>query len=263
MRFPLLARLLALNVAFALARPLAAQGITVRVVDALDKPIAYAWVAVDGARARYTDANGDVLIGRGGNRNVWLDVRRLGYTAFKERVQLPDSTFVMPVALQALPNTLTSVQIIAKASLGPLEKTGFYKRALDVQRGAGTALFIGPEELAQRQPSKATDMLQGVRGIDIKRDAGSGKLIAMTRNGSCQMPVLVDGVRSVPTVDAAGNNVQTQRRAFTNFQSIDDVVDGNGIQAIEIYPRGAMVPLELQVPDAACGLIVVWMGGRR
>jgi hypothetical protein len=259
MRCSLFLRLL---IAVLLPAGLGAQGITLRVVDALEKPIPFAYVAVDGAKARYTDAKGEVLIGRGSNRQIWLDVRRLGFAPYKEKLVLPDSEFVFAVALQALPNTLTAVQIIAKGATGPLENTGFYKRALDFQKGAGTAVFIGPEELENRNPSKATDALRGQRGIDIKRENNTGKMIATTRNGLCQIPVLVDGVRVVSTKDFGGNSLQ-QRQNGTSYQSIDDFVDGNAITAMEVYPRGAMVPQELQVPDAACGLIVVWTGSRK
>ncbi len=252
----------AVVLSFVIPTLLGAQGITLRVVDALDKPISFAWVSVDGAKGRYTDATGEVFVGRGANRQVWLDIRRLGFSPYKEKLILPDSTFTFAVALQALPNTLTAVQIIAKGTNGPLETTGFYRRALDFQRGAGTAMFIGPEELEARNPSKATDALRGQRGIDIKRENTTGKMIATSRNGLCQVPVLVDGVRVVATKDFGGSSLQT-RENRSSYQSIDDFVDGNVITAMEIYPRGAMVPHELQVPDAACGLIVVWTGSRK
>ena len=65
------------------------------------------------------------------------------------------------------------------------------------RKAALSATFIGPEEIEQRHPNKITNMLSGLNGVSW-RNTERGDLIAYGFNGTCQMAVLVDGVRQCP-----------------------------------------------------------------
>ena len=47
-----------------------------------------------------------------------------------------------------------------------------------------------------------------------------------------------------------------------NAVIIDHVVDAASVTAIEVYTRGANMPVSLQVSDNACGVIAIWTGSR-
>jgi hypothetical protein len=44
--------------------------------------------------------------------------------------------------------------------------------------------------------------------------------------------------------------------------NLDTVMQPNDVRAVEIYPRGASVPMQFQVQNG-CGSIVIWSGARR
>lgn len=162
----------------------------------------------------------------------------------------------------------------------PLARTGFYDRLQRVQRGAISAVFITPEELDLRNPSKLSQMINGRASVKILYQ--KGRPILGGRNGNCGMTVLLDGHKMTMMVEDILNNYERRdlermmasgmdpEQAIAMFlgqrSSLDDLVTAHSVAAIEIYSSIASVPAELQRnvgPSSGCGLIALWTGSRQ
>jgi hypothetical protein len=65
------------------------------------------------------------------------------------------------------------------------------------QRGIGSGIYLTPEEVDKRNSSVASALLQGLNGVSLQRTS-TGKTVAMSSSGRCQMTVLIDGRRACP-----------------------------------------------------------------
>ena len=173
----------------------------------------------------------------------------------------------MTVTLARIAQTLSTVRVTGEASANsPLARTGFYDRWMMRQKGALSAVFIGPEEIEFRHPNKITNMLSGLHGVCLAhvhlmthggggdrttpnmyaystQSASAGGLGGSCPN--CPMAIVVDGMQQIPP------------------PAIDDILDPNDVAAIEVYDRGGNMPLSLQVNDNICGVIAFWTGSRK
>ena len=271
-----------LLVPFAVA---ASQQRVIRVVDDEGQPVAYANVTLEGERPAITNEKGEVAIGAAARSAFTIDVRRLGFEPWYGKLTLADTAMIARVSLHRLTRRLFIVKITDSSSTVPAYLRGFYQRLLDRQRGIGAGVFITPEDVERRNISVATALLQGLSGVSLGRTA-SGKTYAMSSNRSCVMSVLVDGHRVCPSRGCDGTtppssagtdppatapNRKTTSRAPAyvppptdeQYVLIDNVLTPNEIAAVEVYPRGASVPLSLPTPDNSCGTIAIWTGGRK
>jgi hypothetical protein len=78
----------------------------VRVVSTDNEPIVYAYVTVEGGTGQITDDRGEVSLGAGKKRTLTVDVRRIGYTPWHGKLDLPDTAAVLAVALSPIAQTL-------------------------------------------------------------------------------------------------------------------------------------------------------------
>jgi hypothetical protein len=140
---------------------------------------------------------------------------------------------------------LATITVLDSLSDPLLAETGFFNRK---RRGLGT--FIGPDEIARRNPSNASDMLRMVNGLDVQHVWPSGTLPMSTRGsgimgGRCVMNVIVDRVRI------------TLKWGTT----LEEVISGSELGAIEIYPTTSETPAEFLSFADECGTIVIWTKG--
>jgi hypothetical protein len=261
--------------ALALAVPALASGQArkIRVIASDSTPIAFAYVTTDGGAGRITDERGEVSLGAGTLQGLAATVRRIGYQPWSGRVQLSDTATVFTVMLQRVAQGLSEVRVTAQQAAPSAALKGFYDRWMERQRGALSAVFIGPEELEFRHPDKVTNMLAGLNGVMLRHGA-RGWLEAESSTGSCKMAILVDGVRQCPPL---GCNVKPDHPCpgpgarfappgcDPDEQSvfIDQIVEANTVTAIEVYARGGNVPVSLSSSDQACGIIAIWTGARK
>ena len=135
------------------------------------------------------------------------------------------------------------------------------------------------ERVAKRNSNVASALLQGLNGVSLQRTS-TGKTVAMSSSGRCQMTVLIDGRRACPYngCDAGPSPPSvapgaTSRRGRASvppppgdgqFVLLDNLLGVNEVAAVEVYPRGATIPPSLpSASDASCGLIAFWTGGRK
>ena len=236
---------------------LGAQARVIRVVSSDGEPVAFANVIVEGGITQITDAEGKVSLGAGKRQTLTLNVRRIGFSPWFGKIDLPDTAAVLLVSLPRLAQTLSTVTVSGEtAAKSPLALSGFYDRWLMRQKGVLSAVFISPEELDFRHPDRITNMLYGLSGVQMSRacveSTGRGSclqgLVAF-RPGCGPMAIVIDG--------------QQQYAPKGGKVNIDMLLDANDVAAIEIYVRGGNTPINFQFQDTRCGVIAFWTGSRR
>jgi hypothetical protein len=228
-----------------------AQGRLVRVVSEHGQPIMYANVTLEGATTRITDEKGEINLGIGKRQEFTVRVARIGFAPWFGKVDLPASA-TMTVTLPRIAQTLAPVTVNGEASpKTALALTGFYDRWMMRQRGALSAVFIGPEEIEFRHPTKVTRMLQGLNGVRLICDITGNCAIHSTSQtslqvgGGCPMAILLDGNQLYGAVN------------------VDQLINVADVMAIEVYPHGGNMPINLQANDTNCGVVAFWTGSRR
>jgi hypothetical protein len=174
-------------------------------------------------------------------------VRRAGYQTFQGDVVRDSRNVSFTVSLLPAaqsPSAFTAA-VVPKTSL---ELSGFYSRLVEEQRGAATGEFLTPEKIEARPAGRLSEILAAA--ATVRMDWKDGKLALRSRAG-CVMAIAVDGRR----IDSA---------APTDKISVDDMVAGNQVSGVEIYPSVTTAPTTIRAlfGDGACGLVAIWTGGR-
>jgi hypothetical protein len=248
-----------------------------KVISSDSAPVVYAYVSIDGGTGQISDEKGEISLGAGKKKTVSVHARRIGYEQFFGKIELPDTAATITIFLPRLTQALGSVQITGRAAATPFLQP-FYDRWLMRQKGLLSATFISPEEIEFRHPNKITNMLSGLNGVSFRRTT-QGDLVAFGYNNQCQMAVLLDGVQLCPGMGCkcqtcGANIVQIGSKGYTNPSDtaqltelnsvpIDRLIEAGSVAGIEVYSRGANMPISLQVADAGCGAIAFWTGSRR
>jgi hypothetical protein len=240
---------------------LAAQARVIKVVSSDGQPIAYANVIVEGGITQITDDKGEVSLGAGKSQTLRLNVKRIGFTPWFGKVDLPDTAAVLVVKLPPLAQSLTTVTVTGEKNVhSPLVLSGFYDRWMMRQKGVLSATFIGPEELEFRHPDKMTGMLYGLNGVRLTRACVlvTGRyhpcvtaLVAFSAARSdCPMAIVIDGFQQHP--DDEHPHID-----------IDMLLSASDVSAVEVYARGGNMPVGFQFQDTGCGVLAFWTGSRK
>lgn len=238
-----------------------AQDRVLEVVSTDSQPVSYAFVQANGGHAQLTDETGHVSMGRGKKQTFDVEVRRIGFTPYFGKIDLPDTAITVHIVLAPLAQQLSSMRVTSRKSSSSLELNGFYKRWLDMQKGANTAIFIGPEEIEKRNASRVSMLLGGVNGVSTTRTSNGNTVLTTGGGGSCPMAVIVDGRQVCPI---AGCTMVDYSKGLTDKNSvlIDQVLDINSVAGVEVYKRGGNMPSAFHV-DSECGAIALWTGSRK
>jgi hypothetical protein len=253
-----------------------AQSTTLRVIGSDSVPVPYAWISVEGGIANISNERGETGLGQGRHRTLTVEVRRIGYGPWFGKLEIPDTAALLTVMLPRIGQNLAAVKVTGERVKTNLELAGFYDRLMMRQKGALSATFIGPEEIEKRHASRPSDLLQSVNGVSMFRSDRGGVFIKGT-GGACFMSVLLDGRPLCPpagchTLSGNGFAIGPQPRArpgsadttIDQLQvNINEYVNPSDIAGIEVYARGANMPISLQGSDNACGVVAIWTGSRK
>jgi hypothetical protein len=242
------------------ASPAHAQDRALKVVSEDSEPVAYAFVQANGGRSQLTDETGRVSLGPGKKQTFTIDVRRIGFTPFYGKIDLPDTGITIQVVLKRLAQQLGSLNVSAKRSKSSLELSGFYRRWLDAQRGVTSAVFIGPEEIEKRNTSRVSILLSGVNGVTISRTSNGNSVV--TTGGTCPMAVVVDGRQVCPNGGCLRDDPTKSGMTDMNSVLVDQIMDIGSVAGVELYKRGGNMPSDFHV-DGECGAIALWTGSRK
>lgn len=243
---------------------------SLRVIDDVGQPVPYAVVSIAGAAERVVDQNGRLTQERFNASTVEIRARRIGYREYRGFAS--SDSLGLFVRMQRIAVQLETVVSTAIENT-PLARTGFYDRLQRVQRGAIVGEFMTPEQLDDRHASLASNLLVGQRYVRLGRMTINGRTVpVLLGRGGCGMTVLLDGSRvnnmveeSVVGEAPTSINGRGTTNQLPNPMSLDQIVDGNTIMAIEIYPSTANAPAELQSLGGrgSCGIIAIWTGPRK
>lgn len=199
-----------------------------------------ATVEIRGALAR-TDARGAFRLWTGDTDTLTVSVRRLGYTAVEALLTARKGQWdTLVVEMERTPQPLSGVRVTEERTRRALGLRNFEER-----RAKGLGVFITRAEIAARNTSRLSDVLQARRGINLVR-LGPGRygvrFVTYTgsRGARCAPDVWLDGMRA-------------------RGMEIDDLL-ANTVEAMELYDSYATVPFEFS-PGASsipCGTIVIW-----
>lgn len=243
--------------------------VAVTVVDQSGAPVPFAYVSLVGRTPRTADDSGRVSFDARRLDSLRFSVRRLGYHPLDTAAGANGSGAVR-LQMRTIPRSLGAVTVTARPD-DVLTNRGYYDRMMRVRRGAFTADFIGPEELAARNPMSVSRALLGSRYASIRN---LGRRVQITGRGGCAMTILIDGQAvqhstqdingADPTSIVPAGTRQSREQDPQQLLDINDLVSGADVLAIEIYPSVANAPVELQRVTArgSCGLVAIWTGGR-
>lgn len=191
------------------------------------------------------------LTGRGGRFYVraplegsyTLVIDALGYTeSAAGPVELTaGQTVQVRYFLTAEPIEIEPLEVLVERRSTALDQVGFYDRLAD---GLGT--FLTREDVLRERPPETADLLRGIPGIRLERNARGEPLIVMRggRQRRCYPHVFLDGVREV-----GGGSTPV---------NVSMVVRPDDIQGVEVYSGSAGIPSQFSGLYGSCGVIVLW-----
>ena len=230
--------------------------------------VPYAVVDANPGGRRVADAEGVVSYPRVSADSVRVIVRRIGYSVATGWLRSDREGLV---ELTPLPRALAAVTVTERQNT-QLAQRGFYDRMERVKNGAIVGEFITPEDLERLSPMTLSRALRESRYVRVAGRAGNVASTEFLGRADCGYTVLVDGVRIESLQDdlpglTSMNPRGTSRNAPSRKPSMEELVMGSAIAAIEVYPSAANAPAELQARAmggrGSCGIMAIWTGGRR
>lgn len=165
-----------------------------------------------------------------------FEVRLLSYLPRRYTVDLSAKhENTLAATLDSRATVLSQVEVKAKPTG---DMAGFEER-----KKKGLGMYITEEDIHNKAPISFSDIFRGIPGVSVVFD-GSEYFVQITRavtGMGCPVAWIVDGSPLL----AASND-------------IDAMFNPADIAAIEIYRSAIEAPVQYQVADSRCGVIVVW-----
>jgi hypothetical protein len=213
--------------------------LTGRVINAAGAPVANARVDVSGTgAATLSREDGSFGFTDLPSGTQALVVRQLGFEPVEMPVELSGRTPKQITVTMSKPaRVLDPVAVTATASKDGLDQVGFAKR-----KKVGFGYFMGPEDIAQRQATRMTDLFRTIPSLRVV-PSGMDYVVESARDamGGC-VNYVVDG--------------SPYKSLFAG--DVDRLMPPNDVAAIEVY-SGSSTPAEFQTPGgSSCTTIVMW-----
>jgi carboxypeptidase family protein len=235
--------------------PTSAQTLRGRIVDSVSgEPVMLAYVGLlaegqDMVVAALANTAGEFEVTAPEEGGYFLYISRSGYETLMDGVfDLGEGgVFDLQVGLKPTPIVLDELVVESGRSTSPLEKNGFYDRAI-----IGLGTMIMREEIQRRAIDNITDVFRNIPRIDIDESRPLTGSPDIMRNPAIW--VWRGSRRCAPTlyidrhVVAAGGN---------NAVRPADYVTPTEVEAIEVYTRSSEVPLGFN-EITNCGVVLVW-----
>jgi len=169
-----------------------------------------------------------------------LEARAVGFQLRRLPVDIDASgTATADVTLERLA-TLDTVRVKASRL--------YTSRALaefDARRKAGNGFFLDDVAIETRQAVTMADLFRVAPGVTVLAGQAFGDQVLMKGAGAYCIPVIfLNGIRIV-----------------NEEGSLDQLADPREVRGVEVYSRGATVPIQFQ-SSGGCGAIVLWVGNR-
>ena len=204
------------------------------------RPLAGAQVGIrNGPQTRADERGAFTLTGIPTGTRM-LDVRAVTYAPLELPVDIIEGAAPLRIALVSTKSVLDTVKIRADL-LGDHNEQEFLRR----RKHGGAGRFMTAEEIAERNPILAVDLIRSMPGIMIARDSNQYDILvqrSMTsfENPFCRVAVYVNGVAlREPTVNDLNSYLRPSQ-----------------MRGVEIYIGGSAPP-EFSKRNG-CGSVVVW-----
>jgi Carboxypeptidase regulatory-like domain len=235
-------------------RPASAQVLRGTVLDsASNQPVAGAHVSALNPRGTAV-AN---AVTRGDGRFTFLlpvvgDYRvrviRIAYRSTLTEPVSVTSAFVADIELRLCPSPLPLDTLTVVAKRVPVERElpylvgdGFYDR-----QHKGFGYFLTRTDIEKHSPVVVTDVLRGLAGVTVMGgDVETPGASTMFFGKPCHVTVVLDG--EVLRVGGSGGR-----------GSLDKLLNPFNLEAIEVYPSPAGVPVQYSGYMSPCGAIIAW-----
>jgi len=193
-----------------------------------------------------------------------LAVSRIGYAPASREIAFPaEGTLELKVTLAVSPVEVEGLVASGRARPRTSELTlaGFEARR---REGGGT--YFTEEEIDRVHPTRITDLLQRVPGVQVVRIGGRAVDIYVTSAQSrptapllfasrpCFPTIWLDGVR----VREGGYQDGVPLRDEHKILFLDDVIPPEQVGGIEVYTRLGRLPARFRDSSSSCGVIAVW-----
>ena len=169
-----------------------------------------------------------------------MSFRRLGFGPIAKILwfSADQTEVVLRVTLETLAVRLPTIVVAADPPEGKLSLFYQHKRS---EIGS----FLEPEQVEAARRYSVTDILRIVPGVRVTPGTNTVRLSRAAPTPKCmteQPQFFLDGV---PV------------RLGLSF-SINDFVEQNDVVAVEVYNGPARIPLQYNIGNAMCGVIVLW-----
>lgn len=194
-----------------------------------------------------TGDDGRFVIGSVDPGRLTVGVEALGYASAADRViEYGDDPLFLEIGLSPAPVGVEGIVVTVTPQKAFLKELGFYDRM-----GRGGGRFVGPDQVAAIRAARPSDLVRRVAGVQLAGDSEpvfSRSMVQGFSGSLCAPNLYVDGVpaRLDPSLRDAGD-------AFDNL-----LPPPEQIEAIELYPGGASIPVQWRGSTSTCGVIVVW-----
>jgi Carboxypeptidase regulatory-like domain len=223
-----------------------AQTLRGRVVDAATgEPVASASVRAteeSGAASvgGRTDALGAFSIRISTPGTYRVTAERIGFSTFTSEPVVVAAGANVEVVLRLRSTTLALDSVGVRVRQVPPFRDPRARAFWDrVDRGRGE--YMTPERIARLPGARTSDFLRQMPQVHTGGFQGESLQLG-TASRRCTPTIYVDG----------------RKRPMYPGERVDDIVDRTKLWSIEVYPRAADAPPELEAETPACGVIVFW-----
>jgi hypothetical protein len=137
-----------------------------------------------------------------------------------------------------------SAQIYILAPLTIVEKpVAIFNKleGFEWRKSHNSGFFMDREDIVQRGPVQATDLLTGIAGVRIQYDGFAASIRMIRGSSECSPVVYLDGLKV--RIDP----VETLNQLDPQF-----------LHGVEVYKGPSQIPGEFAGSDASCGVVVIW-----
>lgn len=162
---------------------------------------------------------------------------------------------VLDVLLDVKPIGLEGIDVAVEARIRRLALTGFYERAK-----IGGGVFLTPEDIAERNPLRTTDLLATVPGLHLEESLSTLHRYPIVRgyrgtgDGLCLPAIYLDGMLLQRGGDRSVEGLRSGGRDVFHV----DELHPTGLLGVEVYRSASEVPAQYSGGTAACGVMVFW-----
>ncbi len=171
-----------------------------------------------------------------------VSVRAVGFLSGRETVDIRSSKEArLTIVLSRLAQSLDATVITSEAFAAAAAREGLERR-----RRTGIGFHLDAAALNRVLALSPIDYLRSMPGVFVEGTGVDQYVAARRQDGKpCRATLLVDGVRF------DGNAIE-----------LEQLIPTNRVSAVEVYPRGAVVPSELPNSLNGCAVVVFWSGTR-